>query len=133
MLLRLQARFWYRSITVLFGAWFALATADLASVHQCPMHDGPLPMAMGPDHDMAQHHGAAPSSDSTPASSHSCTCIGTCCAATVPLPAAEQVVAFLETLHAPVTLASAPVFVVRVSLVDFVLPFSTAPPMSARA
>jgi hypothetical protein len=49
------------------------------------------------------------------------------------MPAAASVVAFLETLNDPAELLSEPVVLPRVSKIDFVLPFATAPPMNRHA
>lgn len=147
---RLRTNLWYRTLTALFGVWFVLATMDAGSTRLCPMHNGPMPSAehMAAMADAGHHHHAdAQSHDATDGGmshggmshdgshtgGHACTCISTCCAATVPMPAVATVVEFLETLNDAPALLSEPAASPRVSKIDFVLPFATAPPMHLHA
>lgn len=152
---RWQSHLWFRSLTALFGVWFVLATTEVTSLHACPMHDGPPAGMSGTGHesgaatagtamagtamagmDMSSHAGHSMPGDGTgtPDDHHSCTCISTCCAATVtPLAAtAESLRIAAQYTSAPAISTTAPESP-RVVWIDFVLPFANAPPMLANA
>ncbi|MGV3709059.1 MAG: hypothetical protein ACO1Q7_09465 [Gemmatimonas sp.] len=148
---RFRANQWYRSLTALFGVWFVLANAGIASTHGCVTHDGAAATAVaaaaaatGDAHDhhhdgVAQtaHRNTADAGSSHDGTSHqgahTCSCIGSCCIANVPVPTAAAVVAFLETLSEPTAQHSEPTALRHDAQVDLVLPFATAPPMNRHA
>jgi hypothetical protein len=94
------------------------------------MHDG---MATGGGSAMTHHHGAhaAPPSDRSPADAgqHACTCLGHCCGAAPAVePPAVAVRPALSQAVAPGRTPGRPQHEYVAAWVDFVLPFSTAPP-----
>lgn len=102
MLRRLRS---LRSVSLAYGAWFALVGLVPASSLPCPMHPsaaGTEAVAAGPAHDGATHaghHGSAPSAETTgDPSTEPCDCATTCCGVPViALPDAPAGVALVES------------------------------------
>jgi hypothetical protein len=135
---------WRRLFSALLGLWFTAYAAEPADLVACPMHGATSVVSAhaahggiaAPSH--GSHHagaGATPAADDAPRhsdapSSHSCTCLGHCCASPVAVTRAgdgEWPVAALvavERVAAPRASDRVP------APADHRLPFATAPPLA---
>jgi hypothetical protein len=135
--------------SALLGIWFIALTMNLVSAHDCPMHDmAPVTAdaaaaapsdAPGNAHAMHGGHaheadaGQAPASPGEHDAGHGCSCISHCCTAAAPLHAAESTVSFATIVAKSATPPGRSQQEFMAAWVDFVLPFSTAPPAGAVA
>ena len=124
---------WTRTLAAIFAVWLALVLGDAGFAHHhCPMHDGPVPTAMGTSGSHAAHmahgdqgdHGAP-----APNGHHGCTCIGACSASSgaIALVAPPELPAATITDVAD-TGASSDRQVAPAQRPPFTLPFANGPP-----
>jgi hypothetical protein len=128
-----------RLLAAIYSLWLFVVLGEPPMVHTCPVHSlghaghamamGGMAMGDMPMDGMASHHHGATQSPSAPSdhSSKTCTCLGDCCSV-VPaaLPAPRIVATVVETVRIPTP--GRPQHEYVAAWVDFVLPFSTAPP-----
>ena len=134
-----------RLLAAVLAVWLAAITVEPTALHVCAMHpDGAMapssaglsaPSVLQTHGDMLASHGAHPATDAdatTPGAGHACTCLGQCCGAS-PMALGDYgpVLRFAATVAPPRPGYSAHERVVAWE--DFLLPFGTAPPISARA
>jgi hypothetical protein len=126
---------WRRSVAALFAPWLMVVMAEPAALHTCAMHAGHMvrmaDMAASAD---AGHHMDAPDADQAPGtpehSSHHCTCLGGCCAASpVATPSAPEL-SWVPVEHrrgdSPIADEQRPAI-----SAEHVLPFANGPPARA--
>lgn len=107
--------------------WFVLATAGLAPLHRCPVHDGPVADAMTVPAGHPMHGDASHSPAPDGHGSHQCTCLGECCVAGPAVMGAAielTVVALVDWPAAPHPVLPAPAR----SRAPHRLPFANGPP-----
>ncbi len=127
----MQRSLWSRALTLLVTVWLVVLIVEPATVHVCPMHDGPGAAyleAHGGDAGGHDDHGfSSPADHDSEEDAHACLCLGDCApvaAATIAERPSGVVPASVaaERAPAPVELAYRPV------APDFVLPFALGPP-----
>lgn len=131
-----------RLVAAWLACWVPLVLVDGRVLHACPMHDGMPDAAMtammhasGSSTSralaaMAQTAGRAHGMPRSghPAAAHLCMCLGACSAAVAVLPGGPASVTVAVVERAAVMFTGRPEHDYVAAWVDFVLPFSTAPP-----
>jgi hypothetical protein len=135
---------WRRLLSALLGLWFTAFAAEPATLVACPMHGGTSAMAAHATHGEAaaragasHHAGVRPASAAHHApqhshdpSSHTCTCLGHCCASSVAVIHAQDsdhpVAVFVSVVRTVVPRVNHRV----PGTADHRLPFATAPPLA---
>lgn len=115
-----------RFATMLLAVWFAVVTAEPASLHSCPVHGGLSGHAHGAIA-TARHH-RAPVREPHHSAPHQCTCPGACCTVTPARLDAPVVVTVVETAAAPAALFDDANDSYRPATRDFARPPSIGPP-----
>lgn len=120
----------FRIFATLMAAWFLILMTEPGALAACAMHGAATAVesAAGPDAHAA--HGAHANSSEQPTRSQCCTCLSHCCAP-APVVAPTSVESVRATIVQTFARSGRPEHEYRAAWVDFVLPFSTAPPASA--
>jgi hypothetical protein len=126
----MQRHWWQRALAPLLAVWFLVLTTEPSALHVCEMHGAAHGASVLGDGDAKAAHHAAPSdaSHGSPTSDEAtCTCLGVCCSAS-PVSIAPVKLAQIAIVTATEVRPGRPQHEWVAGWVDFVLPFSTAPP-----